>query len=75
MIFYYVCDKCGNLVTITDAAIPEGEEWECDICHGSALWEFTDKQKALSHAEHIQHALALLAWSGGIRSGIFRSAR
>ena len=65
MSYYYICDRCGNLVTIEEQPIPEGQDWECDQCHGSAMWEFTDKDKALAHAEHIAR---------GARSGIFRGA-
>lgn len=61
--YYYICDGCGNVVTITAEPIPEGETWECDKCSGSALWEFTNKQHALDHAAHIQR---------GVASGLFR---
>lgn len=64
--YYYVCDACGNIVTIADQAIPEGESWECDECGGTALWEFTGeagKHHALNHSAHIRDAL---------RTGLFR---
>ena len=70
MTFYYVCDRCGDLATITDKAIPEGTSWVCDKCGNgctgtASLWEFTDKRKALEHAEHIAR---------GYHSRLFRSA-
>lgn len=52
--WYYVCDSCGNLVTITAAPIPEGIDWTCDTCGSNAQWEFTDKEAALRHSLRIQ---------------------
>jgi len=55
--YQYICDACGALVTITNTPIPEGEAWQCD-CGCSALWEFTNADKALAHAAHIRLGLA-----------------
>jgi DNA-directed RNA polymerase subunit RPC12/RpoP len=63
--WYYVCDRCGSLVTIEAAPIPEGEEWECADCGSGAVWEFTNKANALAHGNHIRR---------GYKSGLFRSA-
>jgi DNA-directed RNA polymerase subunit RPC12/RpoP len=37
--FYYICDGCGDMVTITAEPIPEDEEWTCEKCGSHALWE------------------------------------
>ncbi len=65
MTYFYICDRCGNIVTITDAAIPEGEAWACDECGSSSLWEFDNKENALNHSEHIRRIAG---------SRLFRSA-
>jgi hypothetical protein len=65
-LWYYICDHCGNLVTIEAAPIPEDQEWACDECEGSALWEFTNQAHAMQHARHIQAA---------VRTGLFRETR
>ena len=54
MSWYYICDSCGNIVTIEAQPIPEGQNWSCDECGSNALWEFPDKAPALAHAEHIR---------------------
>lgn len=51
--YYYICDACGDLVTIEDEPVADESGWECD-CGSHALWEFTDKRAALKHAEHIR---------------------
>jgi rRNA maturation endonuclease Nob1 len=61
--YYYICDGCGNVVTITEAPIPEGQAWQCDECGSEALWEFTDKTNAINHSEHIRRI---------VQSGLFR---
>ena len=63
--WYYVCDSCGNIVTITDTPIPEGESWECGECGSSAMWEFPRASAAVAHAEHIRTL---------VRSGIVKRA-
>lgn len=62
--FFYVCDHCGDFVTITGAPILEGDAWECASCGSSAAWEFTDPQAAREHSEHIRK---------GVTSGLFRT--
>jgi DNA-directed RNA polymerase subunit RPC12/RpoP len=61
--WYYICDHCGSIVNITDAPIPEDENWECADCGSSAMWAFTDARNAMAHAEHIR---------GLVRSGLVR---
>jgi hypothetical protein len=50
---YYVCDRCGDIVTVTEAAIPEGDSWRCDSCGSTAAWEFTNADHARDHAAAI----------------------
>lgn len=64
--WYYVCDRCGNLVTIRETPIPEGEDWACDKCGSSAMWEFTNQRAAVEHAHHVKR---------GYDSKLFRGAR
>lgn len=52
--YYYICDACGDLVTIEDEAIADDSGWQCSKCGSHALWEFTDKAAAMTHAERIQ---------------------
>ena len=53
-LYYYVCDNCGTFADIS--AKPHGEVvWACGECDSEALWEFTDKQKAWVHGEHIRN--------------------
>jgi DNA-directed RNA polymerase subunit RPC12/RpoP len=66
MTYYYICDACGSIVTITDEAIADDSGWECADCGSSAMWEFTDEEKAMAHSRHIHD---------GLRSGLFRRAR
>ena len=63
--YYYICDRCGNLATIVNEPIADDGGFACDECGGVALWEFTDKTKALDHSEHIRRIN---------RSGLFREA-
>ena len=60
--WYYICDHCGSIVNITvnitDAPIPEDENWECADCGSSAMWEFTNEGNAMQHAEHIRRLVA-----------------
>lgn len=51
--WYYICDACGSIVTITSEAIPEDQAWSCADCGSEAMWEFTNKEHALQHARHI----------------------
>lgn len=50
----YICDKCGNIVTIEAASLVDQGSWECDKCGASALREFQDQAKALQHSRDIQ---------------------
>ena len=53
MTYYYICDNCGSIADIAEA--PHGDVlWACGDCDSEALWEFTDKDKAMLHARHIQ---------------------
>jgi DNA-directed RNA polymerase subunit RPC12/RpoP len=61
--WYYICDHCGNVVTIEASPIPEGQSWECADCGSSALWEFESKENALQHSRHIQRL---------VKSALFR---
>jgi len=63
--YYYICDRCGNLVTVESEAIPDGQDWECDACGSHALWEFPNKDHALAHGAMIARRAS--------RSGIFRT--
>ncbi len=65
MSYYYICDACGSIVTITAEPIPENDEWACADCGAHRMWEFTNKHSALAHAEHIR---------GVVKSGLFHSA-
>ncbi len=64
MSYYYICDACGSFVTITDAAIPDGQDWVCAGCGSSRMWEFTNQRNALAHSEHIHRVT---------RSGLFNT--
>jgi len=52
--YYYICDNCGSIADIGDKHPEDGPEWACADCDSTALWEFTDKDKAVLHAQHIQ---------------------
>lgn len=64
--WYYICDACGSIVTITAEPIPEGDVWECADCGSSAMWEFTNETNAMQHSRHIQRL---------VRSGLIRRAQ
>lgn len=66
--WYYICDHCGSIITITAAPIPEGEEWECDDCGSTAIWEFDNQENAMQHSRHIER----MAASGLFRRGLGR---
>jgi hypothetical protein len=53
--WFYICDKCGDLVTIEAAPLPHSTYWVCDKCGCTSLWEFDDEAKALQHSRDIQH--------------------
>jgi DNA-directed RNA polymerase subunit RPC12/RpoP len=57
--WYYICDACGSIVTIEAAPIPEDQTWACADCGSDAMWEFTDKDNALRHSEHIKRGRSL----------------
>ncbi len=53
--YYYICDGCGNIANITEGEpLPEDEEWACDECGSSALWEFTSKRNAMIQSNRIR---------------------
>ena len=54
--YYYICDNCGSIADIATAPHPGDVTWACGDCGSEALWEFTDKDKALLHGRHIQDA-------------------
>lgn len=64
--YFYVCDRCGDVITIEAAPILEGVLWECEKCGGSAVWEFASSRHALEHAAHI---------SAMYRDGVHRELR
>jgi hypothetical protein len=53
---YYVCDNCGHIADISEGPHPANELWACADCESTALWEFTDKEKARTHAFRIMDA-------------------
>lgn len=52
--WYYICDKCGNIVTIEAAPLKNQGSWLCDECGASALWEFDNRTNALIHSATIR---------------------
>jgi predicted nucleic acid-binding Zn ribbon protein len=57
VIYYYICDNCGSIADITETKHPDdGPQWACADCDSTALWEFTDKDKAVLHGKRIRDA-------------------
>jgi hypothetical protein len=54
MTVYYICDNCGSVADISEEPHPPTPLWVCGDCESTAVWEFTDKDKALLHSRHIQ---------------------
>lgn len=61
-LFYYVCDRCGDILTITEGAIPADESWTCENCGSQTAWQFTDKDHARDHSAHIRDAARRGTW-------------
>jgi DNA-directed RNA polymerase subunit RPC12/RpoP len=63
---FYVCDSCGH-IEVRDA-VPEGDEWSCEVCSSHAAWEFPPEKgaHARSHAYRIADGIG--------KGSIFRHA-
>ena len=54
-LYYYVCDNCGSIADVSaEPHAKDGPTWACADCDSTSLWQFTDKDKAVLHANRIQ---------------------
>jgi DNA-directed RNA polymerase subunit RPC12/RpoP len=51
---YYMCDKCGSIADISNEPHSESDAWACADCGGTALWHFTDKDRAVQYGRDVQ---------------------
>ena len=52
--YIYICDHCGSIADIATEPHKEGGDvWACADCESTALWEFTDRAKAMTRANYI----------------------
>lgn len=50
-LWYYVCDRCGDIADIAASPHGDGITWACASCNGERLSEFTDSEEALTTSQ------------------------